>query len=247
MRSAPPGTSATCTSGYARRAAPPSSRAVPMRRKSTRSTISHNYRQGFALEFALVGTRNSTPVARRAQCDCLPRAARRAGTAATQPCARDCGRHCAGARVRHRNRRTGCHVRLPWRPCASRPASRQHAKRPRHPHHALAAPSHEVPIMALDGALWLRISAAAYNDISDYDGLAEQVIAAARQRIRLDARAPRLNAGRTPTVTVQGKVHRRPTARPARRNAGRGRKRGPVVSRRIAHPVDETPTLLQVS
>ena len=31
----------------------------------------------------------------------------------------------------------------------------------------------EVPVMALAGSLWLRISAAAYNDADDYEGLAD--------------------------------------------------------------------------
>jgi isopenicillin-N epimerase len=35
----------------------------------------------------------------------------------------------------------------------------------------------DAPVHALDGALWLRISAHAYNDLADYEALADTVAA----------------------------------------------------------------------
>ena len=39
----------------------------------------------------------------------------------------------------------------------------------------------DAPVHALDGALWLRLSAFAYNELSDYDRLADLVAAVLRE------------------------------------------------------------------
>lgn len=141
-------------------------------------TISHNYGLGFALEFSQLGTRNP----------CAWLAA---------PEAMAFHERLGGADMRARNRRLAAEagdmlarafrtetggpdavfgsmvtVRIPSPRTPTRDSGRAVRSR------LWQEQRIEVPVMALDGSLWLRLSAAAYNEIGDYDGVAEKVLAA---------------------------------------------------------------------
>ncbi len=140
------------------------------------TTISHNYGLGFPLEFAQLGTRNACawlavpealwfherlggPDLRRRNhalaIDAGARLARAFGTETGGPDA------LFGSMVT---------IRIPTTHTPTRDGGRAIRSQLWQRHRV------EVPVMALAGALWLRVSAAAYNDTSDYDGLAELVM-----------------------------------------------------------------------
>ncbi len=140
------------------------------------TTISHNYGLGFAAEFAQLGTRNAcawlaapeaiafherlggASLRARNHALAIDAGAMIARTFGTETGAPDAS---YGAMVT---------VRIP----TSRPATREGGRAVR----AQIWQQHrvEVPVMALGGSLWLRISAAAYNEIADYEGLADTVM-----------------------------------------------------------------------
>ncbi len=141
------------------------------------TTISHNYGLGFALEFAQLGTRNACAWLAAPEAlafhDQLGGAALRARNHALAVE--------AGAMLARAFRtETGAPdalfgsmvtIRIP----TARPPTREGGRTIRTKlwqQHRI-----EVPVMALNDALWLRISAAAYNEMSDYEGLADLVMA----------------------------------------------------------------------
>lgn len=136
------------------------------------TVISHNYGQGFALEFDKIGTRDcapwlTTPAAiafherlggpglRARNADLARRqAARLAAELGTEQGA---GPGLFGAIAT---------IRLPWEGPADWDAARRLRRL------VWDETRIELHVTALAGALWARISAAAYNEASDYDGLA---------------------------------------------------------------------------
>ena len=135
-------------------------------------TISHGYLDGFLAEFDWTGTRDNTAFlaidaaiafhARLGGADLRARNAALAGEA---------GRLLAG-RLRtesyHSDGGSMAIIRMP----VVGPATRDHAKELRE---RLFAAKTDAPLMAQDGQIWLRVSAQAYNDIADYQRLADIV------------------------------------------------------------------------
>jgi isopenicillin-N epimerase len=140
------------------------------------TTISHNHGLGFALEFAQLGTRNACAWLAASEAlafhEGLGGAALRArnhalAVEAGAMLARAFRTETGGPDALFGSMAT---IRIP----TSRPPTREGGRAVRDQlwrRHRI-----EAPVMALDGALWLRVSAAAYNEISDYEGLAELVM-----------------------------------------------------------------------
>ena len=139
-------------------------------------TISHGFGQGFRAEFDWTGTRDSTA------CLAIPTAldfhARLGGTALR---ARNVALAADGARLLADRLGTEVGttgalagamgvVRIPL----AAPPTAAWAQRLRE---RLLEARTDAPVHALDGALWLRISAHAYNDLADYEALADTVAA----------------------------------------------------------------------
>jgi isopenicillin-N epimerase len=137
-------------------------------------TISHGFGQGFRAEFDWTGTRDWSA------CLALPAAldfhTRLGGAALRQ---RNVALAAEAAQLLARRLRTevGAHgelaaamgvVRLP----TPAPATAEWAQRLRM---KLLTSRTDAPVHALDGAIWLRISAFAYNELRDYEALAEMV------------------------------------------------------------------------
>ncbi len=137
-------------------------------------TISHGFGQGFRAEFDWTGTRDSSA------CLVLPAALdfhRRLGDAALR--ARNAALAAEGARLLadHLGTEIGAGpaftaamgvVRIP----TPAPATAEWAQRLRR---QLLDARTDAPVHALDGAIWLRISAFAYNELSDFEALASVV------------------------------------------------------------------------
>ena len=137
-------------------------------------TISHGFGQGFRAEFDWTGTRDST--ARPAIPTALDFHQRLGGTSlmsrnvalATEAAAMLADR--LGTEVGTTAALTGAMgvVRLP----TAAPATTEWALRLRQ---KLLDARTDAPVQALDGAIWLRISAHAYNEMADYEALADIV------------------------------------------------------------------------
>jgi isopenicillin-N epimerase len=137
-------------------------------------TISHGFEQGFRAEFDWTGTRDSSA------CLALPAALdfhRRLGDAALR--ARNAALAAEGARLLadHLGTEIGAGpaftaamgvVRIP----TPAPATAEWAQRLRR---RLLDARTDAPVHALDGAIWLRLSAFAYNELSDFEALASVV------------------------------------------------------------------------
>ena len=137
-------------------------------------TISHGFGQGFRAEFDWTGTRDLSA------CLVLPAALdfhRRLGDAALR--ARNAALAAEGARLLadHLGTEIGAGpaftaamgvVRIP----TPAPATAEWAQRLRR---QLLDARTDAPVHALDGAIWLRISAFAYNELSDFEALASVV------------------------------------------------------------------------
>lgn len=145
------------------------------------TVISHDYGKGFPLEFDRVGTRDASawlaaPEALRFH-ERLGGAALRArnhrlAVETGNALARDLGTETGGPDALFGSMATvRLPVSLPPTPDAGR-AIRSALWRD----HRI-----EMPVMALAGALWLRLSAAAYNEPADYADLAERVMSSARR------------------------------------------------------------------
>jgi isopenicillin-N epimerase len=136
-------------------------------------TISHGFRQGFVSEFDWTGT--ADPSAFLAVTEALAFFDRLGGAGLMSRNAALAAEGAAllatrlGTEVGARPEMAGAMglVRLPL--SLPQPAIVTDAARVRQ---ALLAAGTDAPVSAIDGALWLRVSAAAYNDISDYERLA---------------------------------------------------------------------------
>lgn len=141
------------------------------------TVISHGYGQGFAAEFDWTGTRDPSPfLAVPAALDFHARLGGAALRARNASLAAEAGLGLA-ARWGTEMGNAGCSaamavVRLPATFGHDDAAAR--ALRGR-----LLAAGCDAPVHAIDGALWLRLSAFAYNEPEDYDRLFERVTAAA--------------------------------------------------------------------
>jgi isopenicillin-N epimerase len=142
-------------------------------------TISHGYGQGFLAEFDWTGT--TDPSRFLAVTDAIAFHQRLGGPAlrerntalaaeATSLLARRLNTQPGATGVMVAAMGT---VRLPTGDC-----SPEHALRLRR---RLMEAGTDAPVHALDGALWLRLSAFAYNELSDYDRLADLVAAVLRE------------------------------------------------------------------
>jgi isopenicillin-N epimerase len=134
-------------------------------------TISHGFGQGFRAEFDWTGTRDASA------CLAIPTAIdfhHRLGDTALR--ARNVTMAAEGARLLADRLGTEVGttctlagamgvVRVP----VAAPATAEWAQRLRQ---KLLAARTDAPVHALDGAIWLRISAHAYNEIADYEALA---------------------------------------------------------------------------
>jgi isopenicillin-N epimerase len=140
--------------------------------------ISHRYGEGFPAEFDLTGTRDSTPFLTVPDAIAAWRALGGAALMARNAAlAAEAGALLAarfGTRVAASPAMMAAmaSVRLPWRGEATAAAAL--ALRDR----LLLRHRTDAPVMAIGGALWLRVSAQAYNEIDDYADLAERVLAA---------------------------------------------------------------------
>jgi isopenicillin-N epimerase len=137
------------------------------------TVISHAYGQGFAAEFDKVGTRDPSSwltvpaaVAFHQRLGGADLRARNAGVAraAGAMLARRLGTECGAPAALFGSMAT---VRLPWAGPVDRAAAGRINDRLWHENRI------EVPIMPFAGALWLRLSAQAYNDADDYAALAD--------------------------------------------------------------------------
>jgi isopenicillin-N epimerase len=145
-------------------------------------TISHGYQQGFLTEFDWTGTTDPSRFL--------------AVTAAL-----DFHQRLGGATLRHRNKDLAAQAaelisqRLNTQAGTNGPIAgamatiRLPVEDPTPAHaasirQALIAAGTDTPVHAIDGALWLRVSAFAYNDLDDYARLAELVAAVLRSEPR---------------------------------------------------------------
>ena len=139
-------------------------------------TISHGFGQGFRAEFDWTGTRDSTAcLAISTALDFHARLGGAALRARNVALAADGARLLAnrlGTEIGTSGEMAGAMgvVRIPL----AAPATVEWAKRVRE---RLLEARTDAPVHALGGALWLRISAHAYNDIADYEALADTVAA----------------------------------------------------------------------
>ena len=140
------------------------------------TVISHGYGQGFGAEFDWTGTRDPSPfLAIPAALDFHARLGGAALRARNATLAAAAGADLA-ARWGTGMGNAGCSaamavVRLPGSARADEAAARELRRR-------LLARDCDAPVHAFDGALWLRLSAFAYNEAADYDRLFTVVNAA---------------------------------------------------------------------
>jgi isopenicillin-N epimerase len=141
-------------------------------------TISHGYGQGFLAEFDWTGT--TDPGRFLAVTEAIAFHQRLGGAAL-----RDRNRTLAARGAEHVARRLNTQVGTTGPVAGAMATIRLPVENPS-PAHALAirqrlmAAGTDAPVHALDGALWLRLSAFAYNDLDDYVRLGEMVAAALR-------------------------------------------------------------------
>jgi isopenicillin-N epimerase len=143
--------------------------------------ISHGYRQGFLAEFDWTGTTDfsaflAVPDAiafheRLGGLLVRDRNAALAASAAVRLAAR-LGTETGAPRTQPASMAV---VRLPVDPALAAPEA---AARLAELREAVLAAGTDAPLHAMAGAVWLRLSAAAYNDLSDYDRLADVLAAA---------------------------------------------------------------------
>lgn len=138
-------------------------------------TISHGYAQGFAAEFDWTGTADPSPYL-------------------ALPATLDFYRRLGGAGLRARNaalaanasallaRQLGTEVGIAPDMAGAMGLVRLPARGPRTQADALTlrerlyAAGTDVPVVALEGALWIRVSAQAYNELDDYRRLADLIV-----------------------------------------------------------------------
>jgi isopenicillin-N epimerase len=142
-------------------------------------TISHGYGKGFLVEFDWTGTTDPSRFLAVTEAIAFHR---QLGDAALRARNRDlaaAGTACVAQRLNTQAGATGAQaaamgtVRLPVTDASPERALAIRAR--------LLAAGTDAPVHALDGALWLRLSAYAYNQIEDYERLADIVAAILRE------------------------------------------------------------------
>jgi isopenicillin-N epimerase len=142
-------------------------------------TISHGYEKGFLAEFDWTGTTDPSRFLAVTEAIAFHQ---RLGGAAMRARNRTLAAEGAALVARRLNTRTGATttlsasmatVRLPVDDCTPAHALAVRAR--------LLAAGTDSPVHALDGGLWLRVSAFAYNDIGDYERLADIVATVLRE------------------------------------------------------------------
>jgi len=140
------------------------------------TVISHGYGQGLAAEFGWTGTRDVTPFLSVLAALAFHRSMgglalmernRRLAAEAAPLLAQSWGTEVAG---RADQRWAMAAVRVPARSDASDEAARRWHDR------LLRRHAIQVPVFAFQGGLWVRISAQAYNQASEYESLAQAVL-----------------------------------------------------------------------
>jgi isopenicillin-N epimerase len=141
-------------------------------------TISHGFEKGFLAEFDWTGT---TDPSRFLAVTAALEFHQRLGGAALRARNRDLAAQAAALIARRLNTQVGTRG-----PAAGAMATVRLPIDDPTPEHALAirkrlmAAGTDAPVHALNGALWLRLSAFAYNELDDYARLAERVAVALR-------------------------------------------------------------------